>query len=275
MPCKICIRQPLPRHIYCPRCWNLIDDKHDHAEHAQALMDRYDPLLDSFICFYTGRPLNDTNPHDPWYVTFDHTIPGRKGTMAVCAWWVNDSKGDMTATEYRRTVSMVAAFNRGEPVDWRRLRFSHWRRKPAPKLAAPPPDDGLAETPVKCDVCSRKPKPGCKDCPRCRAFIFQGRDIAEHRKAMKEGFDKKTGRFLDKYSGRPLNHWNSRSPGFMVFDHPDPDGERLVLTFAWYNSMKSDLDDEEFPIAMEELDRHFKGDPFRKDLIPFRHWRRR
>jgi len=110
--------------------------------------------------------------------------------------------------------------------------------------------------------------------PRCRRFIFQGRDIVEHRAAMKDGWDQKIRRFLDKYTGRPLNHWNPESPNFMVFDHPDPDGDRLVLTFAWLNMMKSDFDGEEFPLAMDALDRRFKGEPFDKDAVKFSHWYR-
>jgi hypothetical protein len=274
MCCKVCIREPEPNHVYCPRCWNLVKNKPDHEEHAASLKMAYDLVLDLFICFYTGLPLNDTNPHDPWYVTFDHLIPGKKGTMAVCAWWVNDSKGDMTAPEYRRAVSFVAAFYRGESPDWSKLRFSFWNRRPQPMMALPPPDDGLAKTPAMCDICGRRPKPGCLDCPRCRAFIFQGRDIVERRAAMKDGWDPKIRRFRDKYSGRPLNHWNPESPNFMVFDHPDPDGDRLVLTFAWLNMMKSDLDTEEFPKAMLELDKHFNGAPFDKDAVKFSHWYR-
>ena len=274
MPCKICIREPLPNHVYCPRCWNLIKNKPDHEEHAAALKKVYDLILDLFICFYTGVPLNDTDPHNPWYVTFDHTIPGKKGTMAVCAWWVNDMKADLTEPEFRRAVSFIARYLRGETVDWSKLRFSHWKRKPAPKIAAPPPADGLSETPARCDICDRKPKPGCKDCPRCRSFLFEGRDISERRVAMKAGWDGKSRRFRCKYTGALLNHWNAKSPNYMVFDHPDPDAEGLVLTLAWLNCMKSDLDEEEFPMAILELDRHFSGAPFDKDVIEFRHWYR-
>lgn len=60
-------------------------------------------------------------------------------------------------------------------------------------------------------------------CGRAAAALLRGRAIAEHRAAMKGGWDGKARRFRCKRTDGRLNHWNPENPNFMVFDHPDPD----------------------------------------------------
>lgn len=275
MPCLVCIRDPEPKKIYCPRCWGLIRHKPDHVEHRDALSKCYDEELDAFICQITGVPLNDTDPHDPWYVTFHHLVPGKKGTMVIAAWWANDMIADMLEDEFRLAVTLFARHQRGEPVDWSQLKFTFWKRKPRPKMAFLFRERKVAVTPARCDICDQKPAPHSIYCPACRGFIFQGRNISERHKALKDGWDEKARKFRCHYTDAVLNITDPDSPMYLVFDHLTPGKTgRLVLTFAWINCMKMDLSEEEFLAIMAELDRHFRGAPFNKDVIRFEHWYR-
>jgi hypothetical protein len=65
--------------------------------------------------------LDENDFHSPWYLVFDHVIPG--GTrLEVCAAWVNGIKADMTYDGFRAFVRELARVLRtGEAFDVRVL----------------------------------------------------------------------------------------------------------------------------------------------------------
>jgi hypothetical protein len=275
MTCIVCIREAGPKNIYCPRCWGLIKNKHDHVEHREVLIKYYDRELDGFVCFWTGVKLNDTDPNDPWYLTFDHLVPGKKGTMVPAAWWVNDMREDMDEDEFRTVVSLFARHSRGEPVDWELVKFVHWNRKQRPRLFGIASETAVAVTPDKCAICIRKPRPHSIYCPRCRHLVFEGRDILQRHAALVESYDEAVDEFICKYTGVRLDDADFNSPWHVTFDHCIPGKKgKLAVTATFINAMKTDLSEEEFLAVMAELDRHFNGAPFNKNIIKFEYWHR-
>jgi hypothetical protein len=82
-----------------------------------------------FRCHYTGVKLDDSHPMNPWFLTFDHTIPGDKDTVVVAASWVNEMKTSLSEAEFWK---IIGEYNRylsedGE-FDKDIIKFEHWRR---------------------------------------------------------------------------------------------------------------------------------------------------
>jgi len=67
--------------------------------------------------------LEEKDFHDPWYIVFDHVIPG--GTrLEVTASWVNGMKSDMTFEGFRAFVrELERVLRTGEAFDVRVLYF--------------------------------------------------------------------------------------------------------------------------------------------------------
>jgi hypothetical protein len=128
--CEICIRPRTARARYCPRCRNLISKGHrySYVERVLALKKYYDPILDGFLCAYCGVLLEENNPHDPYFIVFDHIFPGQK-ELVPAAFWVNDSKGWLTADQYWRVIAALTNHIRTkEPFDTRILTRAEWKR---------------------------------------------------------------------------------------------------------------------------------------------------
>jgi hypothetical protein len=126
--CDICIRPAMPKSKYCPRCRKILLPKNNIAWVVAGMKEFYDPVLDMFICAYTGVPLNDTDCHVPWYMVMDHVVPGEK-KQVPSAFWVNDMKGCLTAEVFRRAVGAFADHIRtGEPFDTNAITKDDWKR---------------------------------------------------------------------------------------------------------------------------------------------------
>jgi hypothetical protein len=92
--CEVCIRPRDPGAHYCARCRKLITAGHrfSKVEKSKALKTHYFQDVDGFLCEYTSVPLVEDDPHDPYFLVYDHIIPGQK-ELVPAAFWVNDSKG--------------------------------------------------------------------------------------------------------------------------------------------------------------------------------------
>lgn len=56
------------------------------------------------------------NPRSPWYLTFDHRFPGKKGNLAVCTAWINYMKTYLTEEQFRAILKELAEhFRNGAP----------------------------------------------------------------------------------------------------------------------------------------------------------------
>jgi hypothetical protein len=116
--CAVCGRPPFPGSIYCPICRGIIFQRWEIAARAAALKRAWNEKLQAFICYYTGAILNVTDPNSPWFIVFDHLIPGQKGNIVACAAWINAMKTYLTETEFLAVIHSLAEHIRhGTPFD--------------------------------------------------------------------------------------------------------------------------------------------------------------
>jgi hypothetical protein len=97
----------------------------------------WDPVMRAFICYYTGVPLDISDPKNPWYLTLEYRIPGKDATQVVAASWVNAVK---TALSEREFWAVVMEYDR-----WRRegggfnlgvARYRYWSRRVPARIVA-------------------------------------------------------------------------------------------------------------------------------------------
>jgi hypothetical protein len=93
-----------------------------------ALIGNYDPVLDGFLCEYTGVLLEEVNFHDPYFLVYDHRVPGQK-VLVPAASWVNDMKGWLSDVQFWRVIAEFTNHIRtGAPFDKNVITASGWAR---------------------------------------------------------------------------------------------------------------------------------------------------
>ncbi len=98
------------------------------------MREAWNPAEDGFACHYTGARVDDMDPMSPWFLTFDHRVPGEAGTIVVAAWWVNLMKTALSEDEFWAVVAEYDKFlNRGGEFDRDVVEFKYWRRARRPK----------------------------------------------------------------------------------------------------------------------------------------------
>jgi len=98
--CDICGKKSVPGSIYCVRCRKFVFGKYEHQARRLALKEAWNMEHDGFLCHYTDIKLEETNTKDPWYLSFDHRIPGKKGTLDICARFINTMKATLTEPQF-------------------------------------------------------------------------------------------------------------------------------------------------------------------------------
>ena len=91
--------------------------KYERQARRQALKEAWNRGQDGFMCRYTGVKLDENDTKDPWYLSFDHRVPGQKGDLAVTARVVNTVKATLTATQFPKVIEALARHLDGEPFD--------------------------------------------------------------------------------------------------------------------------------------------------------------
>jgi len=116
--CPACGRPPFPGSMYCATCRSFIFSRLKVAARAAALKRAWDEERQAFLCYYTGLPLDVSDPRSPWYLVFDHLIPGQKGDIVACAFWVNAMKTFLTEAQFRAVIHPLSEHIRhGTPFD--------------------------------------------------------------------------------------------------------------------------------------------------------------
>jgi hypothetical protein len=128
--CEICDDPPFPRSIFCPRCRRFVfSGGHDHRPRVRALKWAWDPVLRMFICYYTGIPLDITNPRSPWYLTLEHRTPGNEWSQVVAASWVNAVKTALSEHEFWKIILEYARWKReGGEFNAKIVKYRYWNR---------------------------------------------------------------------------------------------------------------------------------------------------
>ena len=133
--CIVCGRPPRPRSYCCERCRRFVYWRgYDRKQHARAMREAWSAEEDAFICWYTGARVVDDDPMSPWYLTFDHRVPGRAGSIVVAAAWVNAMKTALSEREFWAVVGEYDNFlNGGGEFDREVVEFRYWRHARRPE----------------------------------------------------------------------------------------------------------------------------------------------
>ena len=132
--CVVCGDGALKRSRYCRRCHNFVESENEHETRMKALKKGWSSKADGFVCHYTGIKLEEKDRTSPWYLTFDHKIPGRKGgTLLVAARFVNGMKTDLAEDEFRAMTRQLVSKFKGGQFDRSKVEFRYYHRGVRPK----------------------------------------------------------------------------------------------------------------------------------------------
>jgi len=274
--CYICCGPALPRCKYCKTCRRLVWH-YDKLAKAKALKAAWDPIAKGFRCYYTGVLLELKDLSSPWYITFDHRIPGKKGDLVVCAAWVNVMKNQLSEEEFRAVIIEFARCKQaGEPFNMAVAEFKYWRGPPAEKLYRLPtsiyrsyPKEGI------CCVCAVKSKPYSRFCHSCLFMLMGGHMVKYRLTTLQNSWDPVRKCFICYLTGLKLDLVDRTNPLYRSFEHRipgRPETQKMAAFFA--NVVKSALSEDEFWLVVKELAHRFQtGDAFNKDIVKFAYWK--
>jgi len=89
--------------------------KHNKAARVDALEEAWDGK--GFRCYFSNILLNEDNPKDPRYLTFDHLIPRQEDQIVLIAAVINDMKSDMDEREFKDMVVQLSSRFSGGPFN--------------------------------------------------------------------------------------------------------------------------------------------------------------
>ena len=136
--CDICGDPSYPDSIYCPRCRRFVfSGGHDHLPRVRALKRAWDPILRAFICYYTGIPLDFTNPKNPWHMTMEHRTPKNDNSQVVAASWVNAVKTALSEHEFWAVIMEYDRWKReGGQFNGNVVKYRYWNRAVRSRIVA-------------------------------------------------------------------------------------------------------------------------------------------
>lgn len=288
MKCHICPAETVGRHKYCPVCAKLVQ----HSLDSRARVETLKRVLreDGFHCEYSGALLNVKDPADPFYIHFDHKLPGVPDFLAAAAAVVNESKANLTWLEFPYVVrEMVNHWDTGEPFRKDVVSFIRWARG---KTLVPVTNARLVDMAVGprlldaglrlpkgsdrvCWICERYAVTGqMKYCPRCKKLVNRHCDAwSVLAPALKGAYIPELDTFMDYHLGVPLELYDLWSPFYLCYDHPIPGKKgKVVVTSMLANVMKANTDEEEWHAYFRMLDVAMQGGKFEQEKLEFKYW---
>ncbi len=209
-------------------------------------------------CYYTGMLLDTRNSKSPWYVVFDHWIPGDGRKVVLTSSLINEMKSDLSEDEFWDLIDQLVKYKKyGIPIRKRKLRY--WRRPYVPKFL--PENLKPGELIKKCCICGKpvrfKRSRYCVQCGHIRDRL-QGESLGPVANRGIWDYVRKY-RYHCFYTNVPLDMDDYNSPWYLSFDHRTPGNKReVVLTCVLFNEMKTDLTEEEFWYYVNQLDNYKK-----------------
>jgi hypothetical protein len=268
--CTVCGSPAKPRNLYCPRCRKFIFRKPNHKARAAALIESWDPVRKRFRCWYTGIPLNETEPWSRRYLTFDHVIPGDDKRLVVCCRLINEMKSDLTWDEFFTVVAAFDIYRKTGVFPKETVNLEHGSRtakKVLPAWTALPPAKGRAVVP--CEICGKPSFPGSEYCPRHRKFFFGKYERRARLVAFRRAWSPEKNGFVCEYTGIILDENDPNSPWYVSIDHRFPGKKgNLSVCARFVNSIKANLSAGQFRDVMAALARMMEGEAFDERVIP-------
>jgi len=114
--------------IYCRTCSHFS---------ARMFDERFSPEIreslwsyirkNGYYCYYTGTKLDVFTKSSPYFLEFDHVVPGDPRRIVITSAWLNELKGDMTFKEFRKSV--VQLYNYWfKGIKIKKMKFRYWFR---------------------------------------------------------------------------------------------------------------------------------------------------
>jgi hypothetical protein len=243
------------------------------------MVNALDRTINKFRCYYTGIILEEYQTKSPFYLTFDHIIPGDNSKLVCCARFINELKTSQSEAEFKTNIPLLADhFELGTPIDKSTFKleyFNKFTRKTRKLTPAEPPDlpTRIWKSDV-CVVCGKEPGDRSLFCSRCRRFLLGQFNRAACRAAMVQAYDKEIDGFRCHYTGVVIETEDGKSPWYFSFDHRFPDKSgNLAISAIIINDMKTELADYEFIAVVKQLAKHFTtGEPFDLAGVKFEYW---
>ena len=115
--------------IYCRECSHFsarMSDERFSPEVREALWS-YVRKNRGYYCFYTGMKLKVFKKSDPYFLEFDHMVPGDPRKIVMTSAWFNELKGDLTLKELQGSVAQL--FNYWfKGIKIKKMKFRYWFR---------------------------------------------------------------------------------------------------------------------------------------------------
>jgi hypothetical protein len=263
--CGLCGKLFNGRFNYCPTCSLFLirlDDTHLSIEAKQSI--RAYVRKHGFVCNYTGILLDLKDPKSPWYCVFDHWVPGDDRKIVLTSFLINDMKTALSAAEFWDLVEELYNFKTYDtPMKKKKLRYWKGFFRDIREVKGPQ---------RKCCICGKPFYVNAnneKYCRMCAELVWRMEIKKFPAATVKQVLDSiREHGYVCYYTGMPLER-NPLSPWYVVLDHWMPGNpQKVVLTSALLNDMKSDLTEDEFWYFIKQLYcHHFKGKRFRKRRV--------
>ena len=115
--------------IYCRECSHFSARMSDERFSPKVRQDlwNYVRKCRGYYCYYTGMKLNVFNKSDPYFLEFDHLVPGDARKIVITSSWFNELKGDLTFKELKGSV--VQLYNYWfKGIKIKKKKFRYWFR---------------------------------------------------------------------------------------------------------------------------------------------------
>jgi len=87
-----------------------------------------------YYCSYTGQELDVFTKSSPYFLEFDHLVPGDPSKIVITSAWINEMKGDLTFKEFKGSV--VQLYNYWfKGIKIKKKKFRYWYRLQPPRTA--------------------------------------------------------------------------------------------------------------------------------------------
>jgi hypothetical protein len=129
--CSLCGNKPVFswRSIYCRECSHFCARMSNVriSPEVREQLKEYVRKNKGFYCYYTKMKLNVFKKSDPYFLEFDHLVPGDPSKMVITSAWFNELKGDLAIKELKRSVRQLFNFwTKGIKIKKSTLRY--WYR---------------------------------------------------------------------------------------------------------------------------------------------------
>ena len=127
--CCLCGKKPVfsIKSIYCRECSHFCARMSDERFSPEVQQDLKDDVRKrgGFYCHYTGQKLNVFDESDPYFLEFDHLVPGDPSKIVKTSAWFNELKGDLTIKELKGSVAQLFNFW-FKGIKIKKKKFRYW-----------------------------------------------------------------------------------------------------------------------------------------------------